>query len=69
MNTIRGTTPTDTNNYMHFFIKNMVLHEAEHIPLFHPNVRMKIYSKAADGSDTNVEAVGIRKIGAIIEYK
>ena len=69
MNTIRGTTPTDTNNYMHFFIKNMVLHEAEHIPMFHPNVRMKIYSKAADGSDTNVEAVGIRKIGAIIEYK
>lgn len=77
MNTIRGTKKTDVlppsegiaAPCMHFFIKNMVLHEAEHIPLFHPNVRMKIYSKAADGSDTNVEAVGIRKIGAIIEYK
>lgn len=67
MNTIKGTNAT--KKYMHFFIKNIVLHEAEHIPMFHPNVRMKIYSKAADGSDTNVEAVGIRKIGAVIEYK
>lgn len=71
MNTIRGTTKTDTtpSPTMHFFIKNMVLHEAEHIPMFHPNIRMKIYSKAADGSDTDVEAVGIRKIGTVIEYK
>lgn len=69
MNTIRGTDASDTSQYMHFFIKNMVLHEAEHIPMFHPNVRMKIYSKAEDGSDTDVEAVGVRKVGAVIEYK
>ena len=71
MNTIRNTKKTDTtpSPYMHFFIKNIVLHEAEHIPMFHPNVRMKIYSKAADGSDTDVEAINVRKIGAVIEYK
>ena len=69
MNTIRGTDASDTSQYMHFFIKNMVLHEAEHIPMFHPNVRIKIYSKAEDGSDTDVEAVGVRKVGAVIEYK
>lgn len=69
MNTVRGTTATDANACVHLFIKNIVLHEAEHIPMFHPNVRMKIYSKAQDGSDTQIEAVGIRKIGAVIEYK
>lgn len=72
MNTIKGTTAssdTDYDKYIHLLIKNMVLHEAEHIPMFHPNVRMKIYSKKTDGSDTDVEAIGIRKIGAVIEYK
>lgn len=69
MNTVRKTTTNDVNACMHFFVKNMVLHEAEHIPMFHPNVRMKIYSKAEDGSDVENEAVNIRKIGAVIEYK
>ena len=72
MNTIKGTTASDDSDYdkyIHLLIKNMVLHEAEHIPMFHPNIRMKIYSKKSDGSDTDVEAIGIRKIGAVIEYK
>lgn len=69
MNTIRGTEKTKTDACMHLFFKNIVLHEATHIPMFHPNLRMKIYSKAQDGQDTNIEAVGIRKIGAVIEYK
>lgn len=69
MNTVHGTVPTDTSAYMHIFIKDMVLHEAEHIPLFHPNVRMKIYSKANDGGDQSIDAVAIRKVGAVIEYK
>ena len=72
INTIKGTTATDSNDYnkyIHLFIKNMVLYEAEHIPMLHPNTRMKIYSKKDDGSDTDGEAVAIRKIGAVIEYK
>lgn len=69
MNTVRGTEPSNADACMHIFIKNMALYEAEHIPLMHPNVKMKIYSKAADGTDIDVEAVGIRKVGAVIEYK
>lgn len=69
MNTVRGTKATDDSANMHIFIKDMTLYEAEHIPLLHPNVRMKIYSKAHDGQKTDVEAVGIRKVGAVIEYK
>lgn len=69
MNTLRGTSASDASPFMHIFIKNMVLHEAEHIPLFHPNMRMKIYSKANDGNSKTFDAVGIRKVGAVIEYK
>ena len=70
MNTIYETSSNDdTDAFMHIFIKNMVLHEAEHIPMFHPNIRMKIYSKKSDGLTSSTNAVGIRKVGTIIEYK
>lgn len=58
----------DIDEYITFFIKNISLHEAEHIPLYHPNIRMKLYGKVKDGSK-DVDSPGVRKIGAVIEYK
>ena len=65
MNTIKNTQSTNINSAIHIFIKNITLYEAEHIPLFHPNMRMKIYSRSSDGE----ASVNIRKIGAVLEYK
>ena len=66
MNTIRGTTASQTEKYITIFVKNIILHEADTIPLMHPNIRMKLYGK----SDTEkpLDSPLIRKIGCIIQY-
>ena len=52
------------------FIDDIVLHEAEHIPLFHPNVRLKLYSEPLSSSVANsTNKPSIRKFGAVIEYR
>ena len=52
------------------FIDDIVLHEAEHIPLFHPNVRLKLYSEPLCSSVANsTNKPSIRKFGAVIEYR
>lgn len=68
MNKIRGTdTTTDADAAITIFVKNMVLHEADTIPLFHPNIRMKIYGDS-DTDDDKLDSPSIRKIGSIIQY-
>ena len=66
MNTIRGTTASQAEKYITIFVKNIILHEADTIPLMHPNIRMKLYGK----SDTEepLDSPLIRKIGCIIQY-
>lgn len=56
-------------DYITIFIKNIFLHEAEHIPLFHPNVRMKLYGQQKESATSDVDSPGVRKVGAVIEYK
>ena len=68
MNKIRGTdTTTDADAAITIFVKNMVLHEADTIPLFHPNIRMKIYGDS-DTDNDKLDSPSIRKIGSIIQY-
>lgn len=57
----------DAKHVLTLFIDNITLHEAEHIPLFHPNVRMKFYH--SNDKPDDVDTYSLRKMGAVIEYR
>jgi len=57
----------DAKHVLTLFIDNITLHEAKHIPLFYPNVRMKFYH--SNDKPDDVDTYNLRKIGAVIEYR
>lgn len=57
----------DAKHVLTLFIDNVTLHEAKHIPLFYPNVRMKFYH--SNNRPDDVDTYNLRKIGAVIEYR
>ena len=57
---------TDANQKMHIYIGKIVLYKAETIPIFHKNIRYKIYNQS---SDEKAAAPSLRKIGAILDYQ
>lgn len=57
----------DAKHVLTLFIDNITLHEAKHIPLFYPNVRMKFYH--SNNRPDDVDTYNLRKIGAVIEYR
>ena len=57
----------DAKHVLTLFIDNITLHEAKHIPLFYPNVRMKFYHSSDRPDD--IDTYNLRKIGAVIEYR
>ena len=58
-----GTLGADISIY----IGNIVLYEAESFPLLYPMMRMKFYLDEANSSD--LDNIGIRKVGAVIQYQ
>ena len=58
-----GTLGADISLY----IGNIVLYEAESFPLLYPMMRMKFYLDEANSSD--LDNIGIRKVGAVIQYQ
>lgn len=58
-----GTLGSDISIY----IGKIMLYEAESFPLLHPMMRMKFYLDEANSSD--LDKIGIRKVGAVIQYK
>ena len=69
MRTIHGEVeePEDMKKTLNVYIKNIMLYEAETMPIFHPNIRMKIYNKPR-GEET-LDSPGVRKIGAVLTYR
>lgn len=62
------TTTTDTttiDDYISLYIGKIVLYRAETIPIFHKNMRLKIYNNNI-GNGLSSE---LRKIGCVLEYK
>lgn len=57
----------DAKHVLTLFIDNITLHEAKHIPLFYPNVRMKFYH--SNNRPDDVDTYNLRKMGAVIEYR
>lgn len=57
----------DAKHVLTLFIDNITLHEAKHIPLFYPNVRMKFYH--SNNKPDDVDTYNLRKMGAVIEYR
>lgn len=55
----------DSSGYISLYIGKIVLYKAETIPIFHKNMRFKIYNNDM-GSSVNA---GIRKVGCVLEYK
>ena len=60
------TENTNTNAYMFLYIGKIVLYKAETIPIFHKNLRFKIYNQ---DSDSPAGAPSIRKIGVVLDYQ
>ena len=69
MRTIHGEVEEveDMKKTLNVYIKNIMLYEAETMPIFHPNIRMKIYNKPR-GEET-LDSPGVRKIGAVLTYR
>lgn len=54
-------------NVIKLFIKDIVLYRADSFPLLYPSMRMKFYLDEAD--EVSRDQIGIRKIGAVIQYQ
>ena len=54
-------------NTISLYIGNISLYRANSLPLVYPYFRMKFYLDGAD--DISRDQIGIRKLGAIIQYQ
>lgn len=58
---------TELGDAITLYIGNITLYKAESFPLMHPSMRMKIYLD--DVEEVKRDSVGIRKLGAVIQYR
>ena len=57
----------DLGNTISLFIGNIVLYKAESFPMLYPLMRMKFYLDEVN--EVTADQIGVRKIGAVIQYK
>lgn len=57
---------TDTSGYISLYVGKVVFYKAQTIPVFHPNMRFKIYN---ENQENNAVRSSIRKIGGVLCYK
>ena len=48
------------------YVGKIVLYKAESIPIFHKNMRFKLYNNNMNNSNTSAF---VRKVGCVLEYK
>lgn len=55
-----------TTDAIHIYIGKITLYKAETIPIFHKNIRYKVYNQS---TSDNADAPTLRKIGAVLNYQ